>query len=51
MGKSSLLIRLCEDRFSYYTGPTVGTDMLVKIFSIGDKNVKLRLWDTAGQER
>ena len=56
-GKSSLLLRLCENTFREKYISTIGVDFKIKIFKIEDQTgvaphiVKLYLWDTAGQER
>ncbi|XP_038623908.1 EF-hand calcium-binding domain-containing protein 4B [Tachyglossus aculeatus] len=51
VGKTSLLRRFCEDRFSPGTAATVGIDYRVKTVSVDNAQVALQLWDTAGQER
>ncbi|WVW78611.1 hypothetical protein I302_100570 [Kwoniella bestiolae CBS 10118] len=50
-GKSSLLIRLTDDRFDL-TGPTLGVEFGSRIISVGNegKRVKVQCWDTAGTE-
>lgn len=50
-GKSSLVMRYCDDIFndSYYN--TIGVDFKIKIKKINNKNIKLNIWDTAGQEK
>jgi Ras-related protein Rab-1A len=50
-GKTSLLLRLCNDIFSDIYISTIGIDFKVKTLNIDNKNVKLQIWDTAGQER
>lgn len=52
VGKSSLLLRFCDDSFSPSFISTVGIDFKIKTISLPDKRrVKLQIWDTAGQER
>ncbi|XP_071066228.1 EF-hand calcium-binding domain-containing protein 4B isoform X2 [Dasypus novemcinctus] len=51
VGKTSLLRRICEDRFSPGMMATVGMDYRVKTVSVDGSRVALQLWDTAGQER
>src|SRR5437870_2332915 len=50
VGKSSILYRLSDDKFSDVTS-TIGVDYKTKIMNIDNKNIKLMIWDTAGQER
>jgi Ras-related protein Rab-8A len=51
VGKSSLLIKFAEDRFTNHIMGTIGMDFKVKMLTLGGKRVKLQIWDTAGQER
>ncbi|WWC67814.1 uncharacterized protein I206_101728 [Kwoniella pini CBS 10737] len=50
-GKSSLLIRITDDRFDL-TEPTLGVEFGSRILSVGEdgKRVKVQCWDTAGTE-
>ena len=50
-GKSSLLLRLCDNKFDDSYISTIGIDFKIKTFKIDDDIVKLQIWDTAGQER
>ncbi|CAD8088748.1 unnamed protein product [Paramecium primaurelia] len=50
-GKTSLLTRLTQDRFSDNYVATIGVDFAVKRMFINNQPVKLQIWDTAGQER
>ena len=50
-GKSSLLRRYCEGRFSTKYKCTIGVDFYTKISKFGSEIAKVLLWDTAGQER
>ena len=51
-GKSSLLIRLTDDRFLNDSEPTIGVEFGGRLCTLEDgKIVKLQIWDTAGQER
>ena len=50
-GKSSLLRRYCENKFSDKYSCTVGVDFQIKLLKFGDKILKMQIWDTAGQER
>ncbi|XP_023664909.1 ras-related protein Rab-39B-like [Paramormyrops kingsleyae] len=52
VGKSCLLRRFTEGRFTDVSDPTVGVDFFARLIEIEPgKRIKLQLWDTAGQER
>jgi small GTP-binding protein len=51
VGKSSLLVRFADDKFSPDYMSTIGIDYKIKTFNIGETRVKMEVWDTAGQER
>ncbi len=51
VGKSSLLLRYCEDTWDPTYNSTIGVDFKVKNIMINDSNIKMQFWDTAGQER
>jgi Ras-related protein Rab-8A len=51
VGKTSLLLRYVDDKFSPSFVATIGIDFKVKKLSIDGADVRLQLWDTAGQER
>ncbi len=51
VGKTSLLLRFADDRFSFDHIPTIGIDFKIKTIEIEGRLCKLQLWDTAGQER
>ncbi|XP_057304019.1 ras-related protein Rab-1A-like [Hydractinia symbiolongicarpus] len=50
-GKSSLLIRFCDDYFSNTFISTIGVDFKIKTLELDGKLIKLQVWDSAGQER
>jgi len=52
VGKSSLLVRLTDQRFLANTEPTLGVEFGSKLITIPEegKTVKLQCWDTAGTE-
>jgi len=50
-GKSSLLVRFCDDSFSDTFISTIGVDFKVKTIAVDNKLIKLQIWDSAGQER
>jgi len=51
VGKTSLIIRFCQNRFTEEYKPTLGADFAVKKVKIGDMEVTLQIWDLSGQER
>jgi small GTP-binding protein len=51
VGKSSVIQRLCTDKFRTNSSPTIGIDFAIKPMYIGEQCIKLQIWDTAGQER
>eukprot|EP00210_Caulerpa_lentillifera_P004311 g4114.t1 len=51
VGKTSLMERYVNKKFSTQYKATIGADFLSKEIQIDDKLVALQLWDTAGQER
>jgi len=51
VGKTSLLVRYVEGKFTIATKSTIGSDFLSKEIDIEGKPVTLQIWDTAGQER
>ncbi|KAL1666318.1 P-loop containing nucleoside triphosphate hydrolase protein [Schizophyllum commune] len=52
VGKSSLLVRLTDQRFLSNPDPTLGVEFGSKLITIPEENkiVKLQCWDTAGTE-
>jgi small GTP-binding protein len=51
VGKTSLLYRYTEDKFSTQHLATVGIDYFTKDEDFDNKLVRIKVWDTAGQER
>jgi len=51
VGKSSILYRFTDNKFSTVFPSTIGVDFKIKQVQIDDKIAKLQIWDTAGQER
>ncbi|KAJ6240854.1 ras and ef-hand domain-containing protein [Anaeramoeba flamelloides] len=51
VGKSSLVLRLCDNKFSETKESTIGAAFQNCSLDVGDTKVKLQIWDTAGQER
>lgn len=50
VGKTCLLMRFTDDRFSSQFISTVGVDFKSKVLALGGERIKLQIWDTAGQE-
>lgn len=51
VGKTSLIIRYTENRFSESYKQTIGSDIAIKYVHQEDKDVNLVLWDIGGQEQ
>jgi len=51
VGKTSLLLRYVENKFTIATKSTIGSDFLSKENTVDGRPVNLQIWDTAGQER
>lgn len=51
VGKTSLLVRYCEDTFQADYLSTIGVDFKIKRIQLEGCQVTLNIWDTAGQER
>jgi len=51
VGKTSLTLRYCEDKFNDKHITTLQASFLNKKLNVGGKKVNLSIWDTAGQER
>ena len=50
-GKTSMLVRVAEQRANETYNMTIGVDCKTRMYTRGDKKIKLQLWDTAGQEK
>lgn len=51
VGKSSILLKYSEDKFTDEHNVTVGVDFRSKVIQLDPKTkVKIQIWDTAGQE-
>ena len=46
VGKSSIVMRFVDDKFSESMAPTIGVDYKSKIFDVDGKSVKAIIWDT-----
>eukprot|EP00026_Physarum_polycephalum_P016456 Phypoly_transcript_17366.p1 GENE.Phypoly_transcript_17366~~Phypoly_transcript_17366.p1 ORF type:complete len:205 (+),score=25.79 Phypoly_transcript_17366:140-754(+) len=51
VGKSALMERFINKKFSAVYRATIGADFLTKEVEVDNKLVTLQIWDTAGQER
>jgi len=51
VGKSSLLLRFCDNAFQEGNVNLTSVDFKTKNLTIEGKTVQLQVWDTAGQER
>lgn len=51
VGKSSLINRYVNEKFSENNMQTIGVDLFTKIADVEGSKVTLQIWDTGGQER
>ena len=51
VGKTTLLIKYIEDKFSDAHITTIGVEYKDKEITINNRKVNLQIWDTSGQER
>jgi Ras-related protein Rab-18 len=51
VGKSSIILRFCDNQFDTGISPTIGIDYKFKNVVIKSIPIKLSIWDTAGQEK
>lgn len=51
VGKSSLMLRFADDKFSLNMVSTTGVDFKIKEIELDGRPVVIKVWDTAGQER
>ncbi|KAK8847889.1 hypothetical protein M9Y10_018927 [Tritrichomonas musculus] len=51
VGKTSLILRYAENKFSEQYLNTVGVDFKTKKVNVDGDDVVLKIWDTAGQEK
>ena len=51
VGKSSLVLRYCNNKFNENHEQTVQSSFCSKRLNINNQRVLLEIWDTAGQER
>jgi len=51
VGKSSIVSRYTDNKFSMFLINTVGVDFKSKSVNIGPRKIRQQIWDTSGQER
>ena len=51
VGKSSIILRYCDNEFDPTMPPTIGVDYKHKNVIINTVPIKMSIWDTAGQEK
>ena len=51
VGKTSILRRFAQDKFSSDYIATIGIDFFIKDVIINERKIHVKIWDTAGQER
>lgn len=51
VGKTSLLHRFVENKFSFRYKLTIGANFLSKIIQKNSETIKLQIWDIGGQDR
>jgi len=51
VGKTCLLLRLCDNSFTTSHLATIGIDFKLKNLEVDGKKIKMQIWDTAGQDR
>ena len=51
VGKTNLITRLCQGKFSECYTATIGVDFKIKTIIHSGVKYRMQIWDTAGQER
>jgi Ras-related protein Rab-7A len=51
VGKTSLMNRFVNQKFTNQYKATIGADFLARELMVGDRLVNMQIWDTAGQDR
>lgn len=51
VGKSSIINRICLEKFDSSIIPTIAVDFKNYLIKINEKFIRLQIWDTAGQEK
>ena len=50
VGKTCILMRAVNNKFSDHYQPTIGFEFLLMYFQVNNVKIKLQIWDTCGQE-
>ena len=50
VGKTCILMRAVNNKFSDHYQPTIGFEFLLMYFQVNNIKIKLQIWDTCGQE-
>ena len=48
VGKTNVLMRLCDNNFMASHLMTIGIDFKIKMIQVGNKKLRIQIWDTAG---
>ena len=51
VGKSSIIHRLCKEKFDENIGPTLSIEYFNYYIKINDFTIRMQIWDPAGQEK
>ena len=51
VGKTSILLRMTENKFIDRSPPTIGVDFKSKLTKVSNMPIRVNIWDTAGQEK
>ena len=51
VGKSSIINRICLEKFDSSINPTISVDFKNYLIKINEKIIRIQIWDTAGQEQ
>lgn len=51
VGKTSILLRMTENKFIDRSPPTIGVDFKSKLTKVSNIPIRVNIWDTAGQEK
>ncbi|OHT15605.1 small GTP-binding protein [Tritrichomonas foetus] len=51
VGKTSIIVRLVENRFNAYEAATIGANFQTYIQIVEGIKIEMQIWDTAGQEK
>lgn len=51
VGKTSIIMRFCNNVFEQAYVPTLGSDYFTKPYIFGEKSIEFHVWDIGGQEQ